>query len=142
MFGLFKSRKSASDAPAALVVPAPAPGAEHVLRRLEWTVIRRLDGLLQGDYRTLMRGSGLDLAIAIGFLAAHGQVPVSQIEGLGFVGELGLDGSLRQIAGVAPMVAAMGDVRPVVPFGNYREAWCVAGDGVRVAHTLREVVDG
>ena len=62
MFGLFKSRKSASDAPAALVVPAPAPGAEHVLRRLEWTVIRRLDGLLQGDYRTLMRGSGLDLA--------------------------------------------------------------------------------
>ncbi|HSW15897.1 MAG TPA: DUF58 domain-containing protein [Ramlibacter sp.] len=36
--------------------------AEHVLRRLEWTVIRRLDGLLQGNYRTLMRGAGLDLA--------------------------------------------------------------------------------
>ncbi|AEG94311.1 conserved hypothetical protein [Ramlibacter tataouinensis TTB310] len=33
-----------------------------MLRRLEWTVIRRLDGLLQGDYRTLMRGAGLDLA--------------------------------------------------------------------------------
>jgi len=32
------------------------------LRHLEWTVIRRLDGLLQGDYRTLMRGAGLDLA--------------------------------------------------------------------------------
>ncbi len=37
-------------------------GAECALRRLEWTVIRRLDGLLQGDYRTLMRGSGIDLA--------------------------------------------------------------------------------
>src|SRR5262245_44008895 len=36
--------------------------AEAVLRRLEWTVIRRLDGLLQGDYRTLFRGFGLDLA--------------------------------------------------------------------------------
>lgn len=36
--------------------------AETLLRRLEWTVIRRLDGLLQGDYRTLLRGSGLDLA--------------------------------------------------------------------------------
>jgi uncharacterized protein (DUF58 family) len=36
--------------------------AEHVLRRLEWTAIRRLDGLLQGNYRTLMRGAGLDLA--------------------------------------------------------------------------------
>ena len=35
---------------------------EALLRRLEWTVIRRLDGLLQGDYRTLMRGAGLDLA--------------------------------------------------------------------------------
>ena len=39
-----------------------AGGAERALRRLEWTVIRRLDGLLQGDYRTLMRGAGLDLA--------------------------------------------------------------------------------
>lgn len=32
------------------------------MRRLEWTVLRRLDGLLQGDYRTLFRGFGLDLA--------------------------------------------------------------------------------
>ncbi len=39
------------------------PGqADRLLRELEWKVIRRLDGLLQGDYRTLMRGSGLDLA--------------------------------------------------------------------------------
>ncbi|RYE08852.1 MAG: DUF58 domain-containing protein [Hyphomicrobiales bacterium] len=36
--------------------------AEALLKRLEWTVIRRLDGLLQGDYRTLFRGFGLDLA--------------------------------------------------------------------------------
>ena len=36
--------------------------AEALLKRLEWTVLRRLDGLLQGDYRTLMRGAGLDLA--------------------------------------------------------------------------------
>jgi uncharacterized protein (DUF58 family) len=35
---------------------------ELVLRRLEWTVIRRLDGLLHGDYRTFFRGFGLDLA--------------------------------------------------------------------------------
>jgi len=40
-----------------------SPGAaERILRRLEWTVIRRLDGLLYGDYRTLFRGTGLDLA--------------------------------------------------------------------------------
>jgi uncharacterized protein (DUF58 family) len=35
---------------------------EALLRRLEWTVIRRLDGQLHGDYRTLFRGFGLDLA--------------------------------------------------------------------------------
>src|SRR3954469_22994241 len=41
---------------------AAAPSSDAVLRRLEWTVIRRLDGLLQGDYRTLLRGAGVDLA--------------------------------------------------------------------------------
>jgi len=35
---------------------------ERVLRRLEWRVIRRLDGQLQGDYRTLFHGVGIDLA--------------------------------------------------------------------------------
>src|SRR5258705_473297 len=44
----------------------PAPprprSPDAVLRRLEWTVMRRLDGLLHGDYRTLFRGFGLDLA--------------------------------------------------------------------------------
>ena len=60
MFGLFKSRAKAEPA-AAPALPA-SPRAAPVLRRLEGTVIRRLDGLLQGDYRTLMRGSGLDLA--------------------------------------------------------------------------------
>jgi uncharacterized protein (DUF58 family) len=47
-----------------LVVPAeePAPNAESVLRRIEWTVLRRLDGVLQGNYLTLFRGFGIDLA--------------------------------------------------------------------------------
>lgn len=36
--------------------------AETLLHRLEWTVMRRLDGMLHGDYRTLFRGFGLDLA--------------------------------------------------------------------------------
>ena len=39
-----------------------APDADALLRKLEWTVLRRLDGLLQGDYRTLFRGGGVDLA--------------------------------------------------------------------------------
>jgi len=39
-----------------------AETAQALLQRLEWTVLRRLDGLLQGDYRTLLRGGGVDLA--------------------------------------------------------------------------------
>src|SRR5512138_3627046 len=35
---------------------------ERILRRREWTVIRRLDGAVHGNYRTLFRGVGLDLA--------------------------------------------------------------------------------
>jgi len=45
--------------------PARAGGRLHteaLLQRLEWTVLRRLDGLLQGDWRTLLRGGGVDLA--------------------------------------------------------------------------------
>lgn len=41
---------------------AEVEAPDRLLERLEWTVLRRLDGLLQGDYRTLWRGSGLDLA--------------------------------------------------------------------------------
>ena len=51
-----------SSPPEPVAAPALPPRADQVLKRLEWTVIRRLDGLLQGDYRTLMRGTGMDLA--------------------------------------------------------------------------------
>jgi uncharacterized protein (DUF58 family) len=57
-----KQPQNAAPGAASLVDAAAPESAERVLRRLEWTTIRRLDGLLQGDYRTLLRGSGLDLA--------------------------------------------------------------------------------
>jgi len=44
------------------VAHAAFGAAERLLLGLEWQVIRRLDGCLQGNYRTLMRGSGIDLA--------------------------------------------------------------------------------
>ena len=57
-----RGRAKAEAAGTAPAEPPRRPDAEKILRRLEWTVIRRLDGLLQGDYRTLFRGVGLDLA--------------------------------------------------------------------------------
>ena len=43
-------------------MPASPRQAEALLQRVEWTVVRRLDGALQGNYRTLFRGAGLDFA--------------------------------------------------------------------------------
>ena len=43
-------------------MPASPPAPERVLQRLDWEVVRKLDGLLQGEYRSLFRGPGVDLA--------------------------------------------------------------------------------
>ncbi|MFZ2738948.1 MAG: DUF58 domain-containing protein [Burkholderiaceae bacterium] len=58
----FLRKKQKALAPPQAATALPPSTAESLLRRLEWSVLRRLDGLLQGDYRTLMRGSGIDLA--------------------------------------------------------------------------------
>ncbi len=85
-------------------------------------------------------GAGLDLAIAIGVLVADDQFPPELVDGLGFVGELGLDGTLRRVPGVAPMVAVLGDVDAVVPAASRAEAHVAARCRVRPAATLVEVV--
>lgn len=43
-------------------MPPPPVTPEQILQRLDWRVIRRLDGLLQGDYRTAFYGAGVDFA--------------------------------------------------------------------------------
>ena len=74
MFKFRRSSKAQGPARGAAALAGGAPARQGdsapprrvdpdtLLRRLEWTVIRRLDGLLHGDYRTLFRGFGLDLA--------------------------------------------------------------------------------
>ncbi|HEV8298907.1 MAG TPA: YifB family Mg chelatase-like AAA ATPase [Acidimicrobiales bacterium] len=84
-------------------------------------------------------GAGLDLAIAVGVLVADGQVPAASIEGIAFLGELGLDGTVRPIAGALPLVGARRRHTVVVAPGNVQEARLVASD-VRVVATLRELV--
>jgi uncharacterized protein (DUF58 family) len=39
-----------------------SPAPERILLRLDWQILRRLDGLLQGEYRSLFRGVGIDFA--------------------------------------------------------------------------------
>ena len=59
--GAVSAATIADDGPAANE-PASSVDPDRLLRRLEWTVLRRLDGVLQGNYLTLFRGFGLDLA--------------------------------------------------------------------------------
>ena len=86
-------------------------------------------------------GSGLDLAIAVGVLAASGWVEPESVRGLAFVGELGLDGSIRPIPGVAPMAGVLGDLDLVVPVANAHEAAVVARARVHPVVSLAEVID-
>jgi magnesium chelatase family protein len=67
-------------------------------------------------------GSGLDLAIAVGILVASEEIPSRAVADMGFLGELGLDGTVRPIPGVVPLVAALEACVPVVPFGCEWEA--------------------
>ncbi|CAN5736273.1 YifB family Mg chelatase-like AAA ATPase [soil metagenome] len=85
-------------------------------------------------------GAGLDLAIAIGVLVATGAIAPDAVAGHGFVGELGLDGTLRRVPGTAPMVAVLPDLTVVVPAGCRTEAAVAATGDVCVAATLAEVV--
>jgi magnesium chelatase family protein len=85
------------------------------------------------------RGSGFDLGIAISVLAAAGTVPAAAIEGVNFLGELGLDGQLRPVCGVLPAVAAAvaaGFHKVAVPEISAPEATLVPEVAVLGAPTL------
>ncbi|MDQ2826229.1 MAG: magnesium chelatase, partial [Actinomycetota bacterium] len=85
-------------------------------------------------------GPGLDLPIAVGLLVEAGQLTVESVAGCGFIGELGLDGSIRRVTGIVPLVAALGTRVVVVPPGCHAEAMVVGGHKVRVAGSLAELV--
>lgn len=106
--------------------------------QLEWPIQRITVNLAPTTERK--GGSGLDLAIAMGVLVATGQVPPDAVAGVGFLGELGLDGSLRPVAGAAPMVYVLDTAVVVVASGNLREAAVGSSGTIRVAANLAELV--
>jgi magnesium chelatase family protein len=86
------------------------------------------------------RGSGFDVGIAVAILSAAGSVPAAAIDGMAFLGELGLDGQLRPVRGVLPAVAAAaarGFGQVAVPSANEAEAALVPGLRVLSAPTLQ-----
>lgn len=88
------------------------------------------------------QGSGFDLSIAVSTLAAGGSLQRQSISCTVHIGELGLDGRVRPVAGVLPAVfaaARAGFERVVVPHANAAEARLVPGIEVRAATSLAEV---
>lgn len=87
-------------------------------------------------------GSAYDLAIAAGILLASGQAEATTTRTL-FIGELALDGSLRKIPGVLPILLharAHGFTRAVVPLANLDETRVVEGVEVLACESLRAAV--
>jgi magnesium chelatase family protein len=86
-------------------------------------------------------GGRFDLPIALGILAASGQLPPSSLDACEFIGELGLTGELRGVHGALPAVlAACRDGRPfVLPTVNGPEAALAGRASVRLADNLLEV---
>ena len=88
-------------------------------------------------------GSGFDLPIAVGILAAMGRIDAEAVDGTMFIGELSLDGSVKPVRGVLPLAVrarAEGLRRLVLPAGNAAEAAVVEGIDAIGVTTLREVV--
>ncbi|HUR76774.1 MAG TPA: YifB family Mg chelatase-like AAA ATPase [Acidimicrobiales bacterium] len=86
-------------------------------------------------------GAGLDLAIAIGVLAAAGEIALDVVQGVGFIGELGLDGQVRAVPGVVCMTPSVDADTLVVPAACFGEASVLNDRKVRAVRHLREVID-
>ncbi len=86
-------------------------------------------------------GSGLDLAMAVGVLVASEQLEASRVEGVAFIGELGLDGTVRPVPGVVPRVDAVEQETVVVPVASSADAALVGGRTIHGVLTLAEVVE-
>jgi magnesium chelatase family protein len=107
---------------------------------LPWPQRRLTVNLAPADLRKT--GTGLDLPVALGLLAACDELPAGSLDPLGVVGELGLDGSVRGVPGTLAMVLALraaGVREVVVPASSAAEAALVGGVVVRPAASLVEL---
>jgi len=106
---------------------------------LSWPLRRVTVNLAPSGVRKT--GAGLDLPIAIGLLVAIGELDPAMVTGCGFVGELGLDGTIRSVPGALPLTDALTTPAVVLPPACTSEAMLVGRPVVRTARSLRELVE-
>lgn len=88
-------------------------------------------------------GTQFDLPIAVAIMAASGQIESRSYRDYVFLGELSLDGSLRQINGMMPLIIAarqQGRQKFVIPRGNAKEAAYIADAEIYALDSLEEVM--
>jgi len=88
-------------------------------------------------------GSGFDLPISIAILAASGQIPSTTLNGLILIGELSLEGALKPIRGILPMLLAaakQGTRRAILPAENSDEASLIEDLEILPATNLSQVI--
>ncbi len=88
------------------------------------------------------QGSALDLPIALGILVASGQVEAEAIAGLGAIGELGLDGSLRPVPAVVSLSDAVEASELLAPTAVAAQAAVVRPGAVRAVDDLGQLLAG
>ena len=106
---------------------------------LSWPLRRVTVNLAPSGVRK--SGPGLDFPFALGLMMATDELPGGVLDGVGVIGELGLDGSLRPIPGVLAMVDALrraGTTSVLLPAENAPEASLVTGMRVLPATSLAQ----
>jgi len=86
------------------------------------------------------QGAGLDLPIALGVLIASGQLPATALAHSGAIGELGLDGSIRSVAGLVSLADAVTADEVLVPVDGAQQAAVVRSGQARAVTHLSEVI--
>ena len=92
---------------------------------------------------TKKEGPIYDLPIAIALMICTGEIVCSNIDEYAFIGELGLDGSVRRVQGVLPLLIsarALGHKKVFIPAENAMEASFIDGIEIYPARTLTDVV--
>lgn len=112
-------------------------------QQLAWPKGRVTISLSPAEVRK--HGAGLDLAIAIGVLGATHQVNESVLEDTVFIGELGLDGSIRQVPGALSSTIAAAQAgfdHVVVPRENAQQCSVVQGIKILSYESLKHLISG
>lgn len=109
---------------------------------LEYPIYKITVNLAPAD--TKKEGPIYDLPIALGLLSATNQIPIHSTDNYVILGELSLNGDIRKVNGILPMLISareQGYKKVIIPYQNAKEASFIEGLETFAVHSLRDLVD-